>query len=85
MIQIVVLTNGFVYVGDVQPLTDGVVPILNAWNIRKWGTTRGLGQIAIGGPTKETILDRAGTVRAPYHSVIMYIDCEVKPWQRALA
>jgi len=84
MIQIAVLTNGFVYVGDVQPINKGVIVILNAWNIRRWGTSRGLGEIAVEGPTKNTILDRAGIVRVPNHSLIFLLDCEAKQWQRVL-
>lgn len=78
-IQIAVITSGFVYVGNVA-IQDGVAVIRNALNIRRWGTTNGLGEIAIGGPTKSTILDKSGTVRVPYHSLIMLIDCEAAPW-----
>ena len=85
MLQIAALTNRFVYIGDVQPLEDGVVVILQPWNIRRWGTTRGLGQLALDGPTKDTILDRVGTVRVPYHSLILLLDCEIKPWQKLFA
>ena len=42
-VQIVVLDRGFVYVGDVTVDADWVT-IRNARNIRRWGTTRGLGR-----------------------------------------
>ena len=80
-VQIAVLTNGFVYVGHVAQ-RDGYVEIVNAKNIRRWGTTKGLGQLAIQGPQKETILDETGVVRAPLHSVIFLIDCQEKAWRQ---
>ena len=45
--QIVVLDRGFVYVGDVALDGDWVV-VANAKNIRVWGTSKGLGQLALG-------------------------------------
>ena len=62
-LQIVVLDRGFVYIGNV--VTDGEWCIIsNAWNIRRWGTTRGLGELA-DGPTGDTVVDKVGIVRAP--------------------
>ena len=79
-IQIAVLTNGFIFVGLIAH-ADGYVEIRNAKNIRRWGTTKGLGQLAIQGPQKDTILDEIGTVRAPFHSLIFLLDCQEKAWQ----
>ena len=62
-LQIAVLDRGFVYIGRV--VTDGEwCYIKNAWNIRRWGTTRGLGEL-VDGPTSDTQLDRVGSVRVP--------------------
>ena len=58
---IVVVDRGFVYVGDVRCGPEWCI-ITNARNIRCWGTTRGLGQLALEGPTKEmyeALVDRA--------------------------
>jgi hypothetical protein len=71
--QIVVLDRGFVYVGKVQ-IEDQFVRIQNARMIRRWGTTKGLGEL-IGGPTKDTVLDECGSVKAPIKSVIHFIQC----------
>ena len=79
-IQIAVLTNGFVYVGHITH-RGGYVNIEYAKNIRRWGTTRGLGQLAIQGVQKNTILDETGTVRVPLHSLIFILDCQEKAWQ----
>lgn len=62
--QIVVLDNGFVYVGHVMT-DDKFVRISDAHNIRRWGTSCGLGQLALQGPQPETKLDRCGAICAP--------------------
>jgi hypothetical protein len=72
--NIVVLTAGFVYVGDVTIEGDLIV-IEDAQCIRRWGTEHGLGQLAISGPTEATILDAATTVRAPKTAVVHFILC----------
>lgn len=61
---IVVCDRGFVYVGDVR-MDDSFAIISNARNIRYWGTERGLGQLALEGPTDKTRLDAVGIVRVP--------------------
>lgn len=71
---IVVLDRGFVYVGDVECDEQWCV-IRNAKNIRRWGTTKGLGEI-VTGPTKNTELDPVGTVRAPMRAVISVIEAK---------
>ena len=76
---IVVLDRGFVYVGNVEHSKDWCV-IHNSRNIRQWGTTKGLGELALGGPTKDTKLDVVGTVRAPARAVISLIDSEESRW-----
>lgn len=79
-LQIVVLDRGFVYVGDTK--TDGdFVIILNAKNIRRWGTTKGLGELAREGKKQNTVLDNVGTVMAPYHSLQHMILCESSVWK----
>lgn len=77
--QIVILDRGFVYVGDVVT-DDAWCTITNASNIRRWGTTKGLGELAAGGPTSKTVLDPAGTVRAPLHSVVGMLECGAGTW-----
>lgn len=77
---IVVLDRGFVYVGDVEHDGDWCV-ITNARNIRYWGTERGLGQLALEGPTEKTRIDIVGTVRAPARAVISLIDTDAAKWR----
>ena len=76
---IVVLDRGFVYVGDAEISGDWCV-ITDARNIRYWGTTKGLGELAQNGPTSKTKLDAVGTVRAPMRAVISVIDTEQDKW-----
>lgn len=77
--QIVVLDRGFVFIGDVST-GDHWITIADAKCIRYWGTTKGLGQLAIEGPQPKTILDDTGTVRAPLTSVIALIDVASDKW-----
>jgi len=78
-LQIAVLDRGFVYVGQVRQDGDFLV-IEQAKNVRRWGTSRGLGQLATEGPQPNTTLDPVGTVRAPVRACIHLIDCQVDKW-----
>lgn len=60
--RIIVADRGWVFVGACTDHEDGSVTITNAKNIRNWGTTKGLGQLATG-PTGATKYDEYGTVR----------------------
>jgi hypothetical protein len=61
-VRIIVADRGWVFVGACTDNEDGSVTIKNAKNIRRWGTTKGLGELATG-PTKDTVADDYGTVR----------------------
>ncbi len=81
-LQIVVLDRGFVYIGRV--VTDGEwCYIKNAWNIRRWGTTRGLGEL-VDGPTSGTQLDHAGSVRVPFRVLQHLIAVKGPGWTSKL-
>ena len=79
-LNIVILDRGFVYVGDVT-VSEGWLVISDARNIRRWGTTQGLGELALNGPQPETKLDMGGTIKAPMHAVIGLLKCEVSKWK----
>jgi hypothetical protein len=72
--EIVVITNGFVFMGEVSE-GDKYLRIDDAACIRVWGTTAGLGEIALRGVTPNTVLDPAGVVEVANHAVIMRIKC----------
>lgn len=77
-LQVCVLQRGWVYIGDVTQLGDEYT-IQNGACIRRWGTTKGLGQIAKDGPTANTELEPCPTVR--FHEVgkiLMIAACEDK-------
>jgi hypothetical protein len=61
--RIVAADRGWVFVGDCVDHEDGTVTIRNAQNIRNWGTTRGLGELAAGPVVNKTKYDPYGTVR----------------------
>lgn len=82
-IQIAVLDRGFVYVGRVRTDADWCY-LTDAQNIRRWGTSSGLGQLAQNGPTPQTKLDKVGSLKAPMKTVISLIDVEESVWVKAL-
>ncbi len=59
--RIIVADRGWVFVGDCVDNEDGSVTIHDARNIRRWGTTKGLGELA-NGPTSKTTTNDYGTV-----------------------
>ena len=71
--HICVLDRGFVYVGDVTDLGDRLV-IKRSKNIRKWGTTRGLGEL-VNGPLSATVMDDCGDVMVFKTTVLHLIAC----------
>ena len=79
MKQIVIAQRGWVFVGDVERSGDDVT-INDARCIRRWGTTKGLGELAKNGPQKSTVLDDIGTVRLHVLAVVASLDCEAEKW-----
>lgn len=81
--SIVVLSHGFVYAGDVSLVGEELV-IGRPLNVRQWGTTKGLGQLAVEGPQKDTVLDRCGNIYAPKLALIHIMsvgDTARKRWE----
>lgn len=76
---IIVADRGYVYVGKVR-MDDSFALMDEASNIRYWGTERGLGQLALEGPTDKTKLDKVGSLRIPVRAIISVIDTEVSKW-----
>src|SRR5208337_1531535 len=80
-IKIVVLDRGFVYVGKVSTDSDWCY-IYEAKNIRVWGTTKGLGELAKDGPLGATKMDDCGDVQAPLRAVIHLMTAEASKWSK---
>jgi len=84
MKAIVVGQRGWVWVGDVQASLDEVV-ITDAQVVRRWGTKRGLAQLANEGPQRETLLDDPCTVRLHRLAVVCLYECNPAVWVRKAA
>lgn len=79
--SILILQRGWVFVGDLSRDDDGEEFILsNAQNVERWGTTEGLGQLALSGPTTDTVLRDAGTVRCHKLTVVCRLDVDPTHW-----
>ncbi len=85
MKKICVLEQGWVLVGDLEK--EGEEYILTQGNvIRKWGTSKGLGQIGLGqialnGPLKDTILDPLALVRFHSNKLLFTVNCDASKWK----
>jgi len=77
-VRIVIAQRGWVWVGRYSEDGDRVV-LADALNIRKWGTSRGLGEL-VGGPLTDTVLDPAGSVELHRLGVVASIRCEAAAW-----
>ena len=82
-IKIAILQRGWVFVGKFSK--DGsVCKLTDAYNIRTWGTTKGLGELAKEGPKDSTKLDKVNDVSFHELSVVAFIDCDSKVWKKHL-
>lgn len=72
--KIVVAVQGFVFEGEFSQ-SERYVHLKDAYCIRKWGTTAGLGELAIKGKQAETVLDYYGVVDIPIGSVVAEMEC----------
>ena len=79
---IAILDRGWIFVG--RRITAFCPPDLllleNASCIRYWGTSRGIGELALEGPKSGTKLDPAGSLTVPMSSVIALIDAVESAW-----
>lgn len=80
-IRIVIMQRGWSMVGryELDPETQ-IITLTDASVIRRWGTTRGLGEIAEGGPTPQTELDPAGRVECHLLTTVAILDCAEEAW-----
>lgn len=77
--KIVVLHRGWVVIGKYAVEGEEIV-VTDASVVRKWGTTKGLGELALNGKLEDTVLDPCGTVRANKLAVVMTLDCNPEKW-----
>ena len=81
-LRIVILQRGWVLVGEWSQKGD-MCFINNGSVIRRWGTAKGLGELAIEGPKEGTILDKEPESEFHISQVIRTIKCETpKLWKK---
>lgn len=71
--EIVILQRGWIMVGNVTKKGNDIV-MTDTLLIRRWGTTQGIGQLALTGPTKETIVCPCGVVKVHELAVVARIE-----------
>ena len=82
-VRIVILQRGWVMVGRYLRAGDDCA-LTNCSVIRLWGTTKGLGEIAEGGPTSKTVLDKCPTARFHALTIVASLDCVESKWRKHL-
>lgn len=83
--RIVVLPRGWVLIGRYHAAADGTFTLIDAAVIRRWGTTRGLGEL-YAGPRGATQLDPCvGIVRGLTSAVLFTIGVDQHAWRTVLA
>lgn len=85
MLKILVIDSGWVLVGRIQESDEREVLLSPTSCVRVWGTTKGLGEIALCGPTKATQLDPMGKVVVMRESIKFMIDCVEDPWAKHIS
>lgn len=83
-IKIVVLQRGWVMIGRWSEKGD-ICSLDDAYVIRRWGTTKGLGQLALEGKQSGTTLDKAGHVDFHRLTIVTTLDCKEDLWDKELA
>ena len=84
-IRILVLDRGWVVVGVCpHPSTVGMwLPVRGGRVIRRWGTTRGIEEIAAKGPLSNTVLDDPAVEQSvPVRAIIRVIEVEASKWAK---
>jgi len=78
--QIVILNRGWNVIGEYKEKGDECV-LENASVIRKWGTTKGLGELAEKGILENTILDKCPNVRFNKMTMVARMDVNEDNWK----
>ena len=80
-IKIAILQRGWVFVGKFSK-EGSACKLTDAYNVRTWGTTKGLGELAEDGPKDSTKLDKVNDVSFHELSVVALIDCNKSAWKK---
>ena len=76
-INIVVLQRGWVVIGNLSKNGE-YYTLNNAYVIRRWGTSEGLGELALKGKQSETVLEKTGTVKFHELTTVAILSCDEK-------
>ena len=82
-IKICVLQRGWVMIGRYTKEED-TITLEDAYVIRQWGTTKGLGELALEGKQSSTKLDKAGHVEFHVLTVVATVNCDDTKWDSEL-
>ena len=83
-IKIVILQRGWAMIGIFEK-NGNECKLHQASVIRRWGTTKGLGELAKEGKKSNTVLDPCnGIVEFDYLTVVATIACQESIWKNAL-
>ncbi len=77
--RIAVLQRGWVYIGRVFQQGDDYV-LTNGACIRRWGTSKGLGELAANGPTANTELEPVPQVEFHEAGKVLLMAAEESKW-----
>lgn len=78
-VQILVLNRGWNVIGKVSEEGSKTI-IKDASIIRVWGTTEGLGELAMNGKLTDTVLDKCPDITVETCNVVLVMNCEQSKW-----
>lgn len=79
-IKIIILQRGWVVIGKYSEEENDMCVLVDAYVIRSWGTSKGLGELALKGKQTNTKLDKTGTIRFHKLTSVGIIDCVEDKW-----
>jgi len=82
-IKIVILQRGWVVIGRFREDSEYGY-LTDAYVIRRWGTSEGLGELALKGKQSETKLEKTGLVKFHKLTSVALIDCDFNKWDKEL-
>ena len=82
-IKIAILQRGWVFVGRFERKGNDC-KLVDSLNIRRWGTTKGLGELAEKGKLENTVLDESGVIEFDYLTVVALLSCNQEVWEKIL-
>jgi len=83
-IKIVILQRGWVVIGRYSEEENDMCVLTDAYVIRRWGTSDGLGQLALNGKQSETKLEKTGIIKFHKLTSVGFIDADFNIWDKIL-